>query len=375
MKVESSIRENLISTTAQPLTKVNDIISVICEWNEITPEQFRNAIWSYTLKGHDSDWNEIYVCGNEIVNPIGMYLVHTYQGKTIVFEKGTDKFFWKVKVTASSKTRYQLGEKIIEIPFQIRAENEDTWEWITIFPKLSDFIKPRMRSLYIVNTGWAERQRIEKEIMSKLIELAQVRSWNEIISTQSSLEQLQETLKKRGIILDLWERTVDLSFPRRTIHDTAGNDDDYIAPPMKVQIDFESRVVQSRWYSCHWFGTPNSWWSPCWWNWDSDIRNCLRDCDLKWLINLIISWAYGYNSTDTGREHDGRHPLGKLKDYLWYAYDHRNELDSETTEWIVKNLETIKHNLSIDNWLENCPDIQAFLSSFGKQNVESSEEW
>jgi hypothetical protein len=32
-----------------------------------------------------------------------------------------------------------------------------------------------MRKLYVVNTGWAERQRIEKEIMAKLIELSQVR--------------------------------------------------------------------------------------------------------------------------------------------------------------------------------------------------------
>jgi hypothetical protein len=44
-----------------------------------------------------------------------------------------------------------------------------------IFPKTSDFIQDWMKNLYVVNTGWAERQRIEKEIMAKLIELAQVR--------------------------------------------------------------------------------------------------------------------------------------------------------------------------------------------------------
>jgi hypothetical protein len=29
--------------------------------------------------------------------------------------------------------------------------------------------------MYVINTGWADRQRIEKEIMAKLIELAMVR--------------------------------------------------------------------------------------------------------------------------------------------------------------------------------------------------------
>ena len=71
--------------------------------------------------------------------------------------------------------RYQLGDSIIEIPFEIKAVNEDTGEGITIFPKVSDILQSRMKGLYVVNTGWAERQRIEKEIMAKFIELAMVK--------------------------------------------------------------------------------------------------------------------------------------------------------------------------------------------------------
>lgn len=376
MKTVSSISENIISTTTPPITDMEEIIKAICEWNEMTVDSFKSSIWSYHLYWTDSDGKKIYVNDSRtIIDPIWMFLVNAYHWKWVVFEKWNDKFFWKIRVTASGNTRYQLGDKIIEIPFSIRTINEDTQDSITMFPKMSDFIQPRMKTFYIVNTGWSERQRLEKEIMSKLIELAQVRGWNEIISTQNVVEELKETLKKRGIILDLWERTVELSFPRRTIHDTANQDADYIAPPIQVQIDFESRRVESKWYSCHWFGTPNSWWNPCWWNRDNEIHECLRNCDLKALINLIISWAYGYNSNDTGRSHDGRHPLWKLKDYIWYAYDHRDESNLERTEWIVKNLEAIKHDLNIDNWLDSCQDIKNFISDFEEPNAEQSEEW
>lgn len=372
MKVESSIKENLISSTTQPLTKMDDIIDAICEWNGITLAQFKEKIGTFSKIGTDMNGQDIYTDDMQnIINPIGKYLVHEYQWRTVVFEKWNDKFFWKLKCSSSGNTRYQLGEKIIEIPFTIRAENEDTGEWITIFPKASDIIQSRMQSLYVVNTGWAERQRIEKEIMAKLIELAQVRGWNEIISTQNSLNELKETLKKRGIDLELGENVV-LKFPRRTIIDTARGDDDYIAPPMQVSIDFTNRMVRSKWYSCHWFGTPSSWWNPCWWNRDNEIRQCLQDCDLKWLINLIISWAYGYNSQDTGRSHDWRHPLWKLKDYIWYIYEHRNELDAEAIEWIKKNYAQIKHDLNIDEWLEGTSGIKEFLSNFEGEN-ETSE--
>ena len=53
--------------------------------------------------------------------------------------------------------------------------NEDTEEGMIIFPKKQDIVQPRMKCLYVINTGWAERQRIEKEIIAKLIDLAMVR--------------------------------------------------------------------------------------------------------------------------------------------------------------------------------------------------------
>ena len=159
MRVESSIKENLVSSTIQPLTNIDEIITAICEWNGITLEQFKNKVWHYGLYWTDVNWKQIYINELEqIVNPIGLYLRNVYQGKSVVFEKWTDKFFWTIRISSSSSTRYQLGEKIIEIPFLIRAENDDTWEWITIFPKVSDIVQNWMKSLYVVNTGWAERQ-------------------------------------------------------------------------------------------------------------------------------------------------------------------------------------------------------------------------
>ena len=370
MKTESSIKENLISTTTPPITDIDWIITAICEWNWITAQQFKDKIWNYYLLWTESNGRQIYVNDTHtIINPIGMFLTHTYQWRTVVFEKDNDKFFWKIKVSSSGDTRYQLGEKIIQIPFQIRAENEDTGEWITIFPKMSDFIQPRMKSFYVVNTGWAERQRLEKEIMAKLIELAQVRGWNEIISTQNVVEWLKETLKKRGIDLIL-DETITLCFPWRKIRDTAGQDSEYLAPPIEVSINFDSRYIQSKWYSCHWFGTPTSWWNPCWWNRDNDIRECLRNCDLKWLINLIISWAYGYNSADTGRTHDDRHPLWKLRDYIWYVYDHQNEIWMQIASWLVENYNEIKAELEINGWLDNNSWVKEFLSKFEKKDED-----
>lgn len=362
MKVENSIKEKLISTTIKPLTNLSEIIDAICEWNSISLEDFKRVVWNYTQIGKDDSWNPIYSASWVIIDPIEQYLNATYRWKEVVFESGNEKYFGKINITKTTPTRYMLGDKVIDIPFKIRALNEDNGDWITIFPKVSDIIQPRMKKLYVINPGRAERQRLEKEIMAKLIELAQVRGWNEIISSQNVLEDLQSKLAKDNIKLSLWNGIM-LELPRRTIRDTAGNDDDYIAPPIEVSINFDSRIIESRGYSCHWFGTPNSWWSPCWWNWDRQIRDCLRDCDLKWLINLVISWAYGYNSNDTGISHDWRHPLGKLKDYFWYIYDHKSQLTDEQKQNIKQNIKQIKHDLNIDGWLGEAPEIEMFLNS------------
>ena len=362
MKVENFIKENLISTTTPPLTNYDEIIQAICDWNGITLWQFKDKVWYYSKYWTDNNGKPIYVNDfKQMVDPIGIYLVKAYQWKDVVFEKWDDKFFGKMKTSSSSNMRYQLGDKVIEIPFEIRAENEDTWEKIIIFPKVSDFIQSWMKSLYIVNTGWSERQRLEKEIMSKLIELAKVRGWNEILSSQNMIEELQQTLKKRGIDLLLTNDVIELHFPRRMIRDVAWEDKEYLACPMDIQIDFESKIVQSKWYSCHWFWTPTSWWNPCRWNLDRDVRSLLCDCDLKGLVNMIINRAYGYNSEDTWLSQNGRHPLGKLKDYLWYAYDHINTISSEEKQKIKENLTEIKEEL--EDYLEWCQDIKDFLAS------------
>lgn len=373
MKVESSIKENYSSTTIQPLTKTEEIIQAICEWNGITVDDFRWVVWNYSLIGKDDNGENIYAIDDNIINPIGMYLMRAYDWKEIVFEKWKDKFFGTMKVR-SGVQRYMLGEKVIQIPFTIRAENEDTGEWITIFPKTSDILQPRMKNLYVVNNGWAERQRIEKEIMAKLIELSQVRWGNEILSTQNAIEELKAALKKRWIEMELTNGEIFLDFSWRTIRDTANSDDDYIAPPITVGISFDDRRITCRGYSPHWFGTPNSWWNPCWWNRDREIHNCLQDCNIKELINLVISWAYGYNSEDTTRRHEWRHPLAKLRDYIWWVYDNRGW---EWKEWekvrqgVKENLAQIKHDLNIDNWLQESSGINEFLSSLENDNEKS----
>lgn len=364
MITESSIKETLISTTTEPITDMDAIIDAICRWNWIPLNEFKDKVWNYYLFGKDNNWNQIYVNDAEhIVNPVGMYLRNAYQWKFVVFEKWNDKFFGTLKVSSANNIRYQLWDTVIEIPFRIMAVNDDTQEWITIFPKLSDFIQPRMKSLYVVNTWWAERQRLEKEIMAKLIELAKVRGWNEIISTQNLVEELQQSLKKKGIDLILWDGAIVLEFPWRKIRDVANHDNEYMAPPITIQIDFEARLVECKWYSSHWFGTPTSRWSPCWWNWDNNIRDALRNCDLRGLINLIISWSYGYNSQDTWLSHSWRHPLGKLRDYVWYLHDHRNELSEVVKQKFKENLQQIKTDLNIDNWLDECQDIRNFIST------------
>ena len=375
MKVESSIKENCVSTTTQPITDTEECIKAICEWNNISIDEFRAITWEYRLLGTDSDNNYIYVKWDTIINPIGVYLMSAYDWKDVVFEKWNDKFFWTIKVR-SDRTKYQLWDKIIDIPYRIKAENEDTEESMIIFPKKTDFIQPRMKWMYVINTGWADRQRIEKEIMAKLIELSQVRGWNEIISAQNSIEEIKTNLKKMWIDLELVEGRIYLHFPRRTIRDTAQEDDDYIAPPIVVEIDFNDRAVKCKGYSSHGFGTPTSWGDPCWWSWENDIRNCVVEWDLKALVNLSISWAYGYNSDDTWRYHDWRHPLAKLRDYVWRVYEHRNEETEwrdKIKQWIRDNYAQIEHDLNIDNWF-NDSTTHDFISSLGANN-ETSEQW
>lgn len=361
MKVENSIKENLISTTTEPITDTEEIIKAICEWNGMIYDDFTRVVGRFDKVGTDNNWKPIYIRNETIINPIWVYLLNEYDWKNVVFEKWNDKFFWRVRVRAENNMRYQLWEKVIEIPFKVYAENEDTEEQIIIFPKKSDFIQPRMRSLYVVNTGWAERQRIEKEIMAKIIELAQIRGWNEILSTQNMIEELQTALKKRGIDMKLENGMIMLYFPRRKLRDTAWQDREYINPPIQVCIDFEERRVQCRGYSPHWFGTPSSWWNPCWWNRDNDIHKCIRDCDLKALVNLIVSWAYGYNSADTGTSREWRHPAWKLREYMRWLYDHR---DNDEIKGVKEHLEEIKADLED----YDCSTIKDFISSLESEN-------
>lgn len=373
MKVESSIKENFSTTTVEPIKDTDKVIQAICEWNGITLDAFKESVGDFYLLWRNSDWEPIYAdWDNRIINPIGKYLVNTYDWKSVVFEKDNDKFFGTLSVRAET-TRYMLGETVIEIPFRIRAENEETWDRIIIFPKTSDIIQRRMRGLYVVNTGWAERQRLEKEIMAKLIELAQVRGWNEIISTQNLIEDLQTALKRSGITLTLENDLINIDLPRRKVRDVAGADREYMAPPLKMQIDFLNKTIRSKGYSSHWFGTPNSWWNPCWWNRDWDIHRCVIDCDIKGLINLIVSWGNGYNSRDTWLSHGWRHPLAKLRDYIWYIYDHRDETETKKEiEEMKKHLWDIKQDLQVDEWLAEGSDMSRFISSL-EWNNETAE--
>lgn len=376
MKVESSIKETTINTTTPPVKDMNEIIDIICKWNGITKSRFSEIVWPYNHIGTDINWDAIFTQNNVLVNPIGIYLKNTYDWKDIVFEKWNDKFFWRLRVRSASWMRYQLGESIIEIPFEIKAINEDTEESIILFPKTSDILQSRMKPLYVVNTGWAERQRIEKEIMAKMIELAMVKGWNEIISTQNMIEELKTNLKKKGIDFRLENEFIFLDIPWRKVRDTAGEDGEYMAPPIEIRIDFNNRSIGCKGYSSHGFWTPTTYWNPCWWNRDNDVHKCLRECSTKELINLMISRAYGYNSNDTGRSHDWRHPLGKLQDYIWWVYERRSESGEnikQAIEGIKEHITEIKADLNIDGWLENS-STKDFISSL-EANNETSEQW
>jgi len=372
MKVENSIKENYSSTTVEPITDIDKVIEAICEWNGISLGQFKDATWDYVKAWVDNNWQPLYLQGSSIINPIGVYLMQVYDGKDVVFEKWNDKFFWTLRVRAED-TKYMLGEKVIDIPFRIRAVNEDTQESIIIFPKTSDIVQKWMRGLYVVAPWWSERQKVEKEIMSKLIELAMIKGWNEIISTQNIIEELQTNLKKSGIELNLCNELMHLDIPRRELRDTAWADGEYIAPPIQIEIDFMNRNVKCKGYSPHWFGTPNSWWNPCWWNYDNEVYNCLQNCSIKELINLIISWAYGYNSNDTWTGYDWRHPVAKLRDYVWYLNDNKDRTDVKTEiEKMKWYLEQVKRDLNLDDWLEWCHTIKDFISSL-EWNNETAE--
>jgi len=375
MKVESSIKENCVSTTQQPITDSEECIKAICEWNGILIDEFREIVWPYKVIWTDSDNKYIYALDDVIIDPIGIYLSKAYNNKLVVFEKDNDKFFGKLDVRAET-TRYALWDKVIEIAFRIKAVNEDTEEGMIIFPKKQDIIQPRMKCLYVINTGWAERQRIEKEIIAKLIDLAMVRGWNEIVQSQNTLEELKEKLKKRDIELELCPNgKIYLSIPWRMVRDTSDSDSEYPASPIKISIDFENKEVKCLGYSSHWFGTPTSWGNPCWWNWQEDITNNIRDCDLKWLINLVISWAYGYNSRDTGTHHSDRHPLAKLRDYIWRMCDHKEQWERvEDRKALAEQYPKIKQYLEMDSWIEDNPSIKSFLSELVENNETKTAE-
>lgn len=370
MKVENSIKQNTISTTQEPITNTEEIIKAICEWNGITVSEFDDKVWYYGKIGTDTSGNDIFVNHGKIINPIGSYLYNVYEGKRVVFEKWNDKFFWTIRVV-EDKARYQIWDKVIEIPYKIRVENDDTWDSIIIFPKTSDFLQEWMKSLYVVNTWWAERQKLEKQIMAKLIELAQIRWWNEIISTQSALEELKQTLKKRWIDMNIIDGCIILNFGRRMLRDVVWMDADYIAGPMQVKIDFEGKAVYSKGYSPHWFGTPNSWWNPCWWNLDNDVRRCVDDCDIKGLINFIINWAYWYNSDDTGRTKDWRHPVWKLKDYIWHLYN--DDVEWAEIDDLKLHLDEVRKELNIDWWLDRSERTKEFLDKLENKANETDE--
>ena len=88
---------------------------------------------------------------------------------------------------------------------------------------------------------------------------------------------------------------------------------------------------------------------------------------------MIINRAYGYNSDDTWLSHNWRHPLGKLKDYIWYVYDHRSTISSDEKQKIKENLTEIKRELNIDNYLDECNDIKVFLDSLEWGNETAGE--
>ena len=90
----------------------------------------------------------------------------------------------------------------------------------------------------------------------------------------------------------------------------------------------------------------------------------------------MISRAYGYNSNDTGREHNCRHPLAKLRDYIWWVSNNRDDTSDEwkaIRQWITDNYADIFKDLEIDTWLEGS-ETRDFISGLRAKD-ETSREW
>ncbi|MBO7692666.1 MAG: hypothetical protein J6T10_08580 [Methanobrevibacter sp.] len=89
------------------------------------------------------------------------------------------------------------------------------------------------------------------------------------------------------------------------------------------------------------------------------------------MINLIVSWAYGYNSEDTTRQHTDRHPLAKLRDYVRYYLERKTRDDENVKKHIQgmrEHLQEIKEDLEIDNYIEDNASIKDFLSYLEEKN-------
>jgi hypothetical protein len=64
---------------------------------------------------------------------------------------------------------------------------------------------------------------------------------------------LKTNLKKKGIDFKLENEFIFLDIPWRKVRDTAGEDSEYIAPPIEIRIDFNNRMIGCKGYSSHGF--------------------------------------------------------------------------------------------------------------------------
>ena len=89
----------------------------------------------------------------------------------------------------------------------------------------------------------------------------------------------------------------------------------------------------------------------------------------------MISWAYGYNSRDTGTHHSDRHPLAKLRDYIWRMCDHKEQWERvEDRKALAEQYPKIKQYLEMDSWIEDNPSIKSFLSELVENNETKTAE-